>query len=184
MASSSTHPEVEVQQDKGKQPEQIAESREEEQLRQESEMQQQQQQRQQPEPQQEPRQSPRREEDRLRQQQQRESLAPQLLPASHQKVRFDRESQIIPPQNMGQFARREEDAELPYDHTWQLAKLGFSAFSIICSLVLLALGIYLSSTGYDLGQAEFGFTATLVRSNCNPRSTAILSFPPASETNA
>ncbi len=180
MASSSTQPEMEVQQEKGKQPEQILESRDEEQPRQESEvLPQQQQQQQQPVPQQEPRQSPRREEDRLRQQQQRESLPPQLLPASHQKVRFDRESQIIPPQNLGQYARRDEDVELPYDHTWHLAKLGFSTFSIICSLVLLALGIYLSSTGYYMGQAEFGFSATLVSSNCNPRSTAIRSFPPA-----
>ena len=178
MASSSTQPEMEVQQDKGKQPEQIAESYEEAQPRQESEMPQQQQQ-QQPQPQQETRQSRRREEDRLRQQQQqqRESLPPQLLPPTHQKVRFDRESQIIPPQNLGQYARRDEDVDPPFDHTWHLAKLGFSTFSIICSLVLLALGIYLSSTGYDLGQAEFGFTATLVSSN--PRSTAVPSFPPA-----
>lgn len=84
--------------------------------------------------------------------------APLPLPPSHQKVRFDQESQVIPPQQYAQYAQS-EPVQYPYSHKWHIAKLVLYHSAIVISIIIFALGIYAASSSFYRGEADFAFTA-------------------------
>ncbi len=147
MASTSAQPDLEAQssrqQEKEKQPEHVQE--------------QEQQQQQQSDPRQ----------DTPQEMRQRDAPVP-VLPPSHQKVRFQRESQIIPPsapppQAYAQYVQQ-DPVVYPFSPSWHRAKLAFYTFGCVVSLILIALSIYVTSTTSYIALAQLAFVASFVGS--------------------